>query len=248
MRLAVLADIHANVFALDAVLDDLAGRPIDQIVDLGDVVYGPIAPKATLERLATIEHLTIRGNQDRAVADATDDDLATNPTMAFVHADLETGDLAALGALPTEQQLDEAIFLCHGSPTSDVEYLLEDLGTDGHPHVADDATILDRLAGRRSELILCGHTHVPRVVRLSTGQTVVNPGSVGLPAYADDQPVPHVMQTFSPDASYALVERIDTGWRVEHVRVPYDHRRAAEACRRNGRDDWADNVATGRAG
>ena len=67
-------------------------------------------------------------------------------------------------------------------------------------------------ADRLRPLILCGHTHLPRVVALSSGQLVVNPGSVGLPAYADDAPVAHAMQTFSPHASYAILESGPSGW------------------------------------
>src|SRR5712675_899658 len=69
-RIAILADIHANVWALDAVLSDVRRQGVDVIVNLGDVLYGPLDPRATFERL---QHeavlLTVRGNQDREPCD-----------------------------------------------------------------------------------------------------------------------------------------------------------------------------------
>ncbi len=73
-------------------------------------------------------------------------------------------------------------------------------------------------------MIVCGHTHIPRLVRLANGQTIVNPGSVGVAAYSDDAPVPHAMENYSPDASYAILEKT-AGWDVTFRKVPYDTQR-----------------------
>jgi hypothetical protein len=80
----------------------------------------------------------------------------------------------------------------------------------------------------------------------SGGQLVVNPGSVGLPAYADNTPVRHKMESGSPHARYAVLTNTTTGWRVELVAVPYDWEKAADRARVNGRNDWAARLESGR--
>jgi hypothetical protein len=77
---------------------------------------------------------------------------------------------------------------------------------------------------------------------LSTGQMVLNPGSVGLPAYDDDAPVPHCMESFSPHACYATVAE---GVASFH-RVPYDWNAAAAKVHDLGREDWARGILAGR--
>lgn len=77
------------------------------------------------------------------------------------------------------------------------------------------------------------------------GQLIVNPGSVCLPGYTDDRPVPHVMQTGTPDASYAILERGAAGWSVIFRQVPYDCGRMAACARARGREDWAQALAPG---
>lgn len=244
MRIAVLSDIHANVFALQAVLNNLHARGADYIVNLGDTLYGPIAPKATYDLLMQHPVLSICGNQDRAIFEATADDRAMNPTMAFVLDELGVEPLAWMRSLPPVHALTEAVFLCHGAPANDCTYLLEDIST-GTPQIQSEAAILAELTSVPASLVLCGHSHIPRMVRLASGQLVVNPGSVGLPGYTDDLPVPHTMQTYSPHASYTIVEDTPNGWNAEFLRVPYDAERAAAAAQALKRPDWAKPLATG---
>ncbi|NIU79389.1 MAG: hypothetical protein GWN71_39355, partial [Gammaproteobacteria bacterium] len=87
------------------------------------------------------------------------------------------------------------------------------------------------LSDVRQEVVLCGHTHVPRLVALLDGRIAVNPGSVGLPAYDDDAPHPHVMEAGSPHARYAVLVRREGTWSVELVALPYDWSAAARAAR-----------------
>ena len=109
---------------------------------------------------------------------------------------------------------------------------------------------LDDTAGAGASLLLCGHSHLPRVVQVG-GTLCVNPGSVGLPAYDDDHIAFHVHQTGSPHARYALCERVDTGagaaWTVAQIAVAYDWNAASAQAARNGAHDWARWLATGRA-
>jgi hypothetical protein len=114
MRVGILSDIHGNLWALKAALDDAKRRAVERFINLGDILYGPLKPRDTFELLQTIDAVT--------------------------------------------------------------------------------------------------------------------------------------MQNYSPLASYAVVEKGEAGWRVELLKVPYDHALAAEQARRQGRDDWAKWIATGRAG
>jgi len=151
--------------------------------------------------------------------------------------------------LPFDYHLNDDIYLCHGSPTDDMVYLLENIET-GQPTLRNNADVLALLKGIDSPVIVCGHTHIPRTVMLSTGQIVINTGSVGYPAYKDDLPIVHKMQTYSPHASYALIKCVENKkgkqWQTEHIRVPYDYEAAAKLALANGREDWAFALRTGR--
>ncbi|MGP9689062.1 metallophosphoesterase family protein [Psychrobacter sp. AOP22-C1-C5] len=249
--IAAISDIHSNVFALEAVLADIRHRNVNQIVNLGDILYGPIAPKATYDLLMTHQEdiITISGNQDRQIYEATTADLIGNSTLSFIVEDLPIKAIEWMRSLPFDCQLNENVYLCHGSPTDDMIYLLEDIVT-GAPAVRSDADILTLLNGIDSAVVICGHTHIPRTVTLSSGQTIINTGSVGYPAYEDDLPIVHKMQTYSPHANYALIKCIETKqgkrWQTEHIKVTYDHELAAKLALKNGREDWAFALKTGR--
>ncbi len=249
--IAAISDIHSNIFALEAVLADIKRREVDEIVNLGDILYGPIAPKATYNLLMTYRDdiTTIRGNQDRQIYEAKAAEIGNNATMAFIIEGLPKAAIEWMRALPFDYHLSKDIYLCHGSPTDDMVYLLEDIET-GQPTVRNDADILALLNGIDSTVIVCGHTHIPRTITLSTGKIIINTGSVGYPAYEDGLPIVHRMQTYSPHASYALIKCVDTKqgkrWQTEHIKVPYDYEAAAELAAMNGREDWVFALRTGR--
>ena len=245
MKIAAVSDIHSNIYALEAVIADMKKRGYDICVNLGDILYGPIAPRATYDCLMSESFLTIRGNQDRQIYDATAEDYVSNPTMAFIIEDLGDEPLAWMRELPETLLPTGDVFLCHGTPSNDLVYLLEDV-TQGVPTVRPDADILNLLEGQPESLIVCGHTHIPRSVMLSTKQLVVNPGSVGLPAYTDSEPVHHTMATFNPHASYAMIEKTNKGWSVQHIDVPYEYGKAATMAKANARMDWVHYLTTGR--
>lgn len=245
MKIAVLSDIHSNVYALEAVLEDANRRKCEHFFNLGDILYGPIAPRKTYEMLQSMTFITIAGNQDRQIFEAGQDEIEKNATLQFILADLGEKPLQWMRQLPKTQQFNEHIFLCHGSPSSDVVYLLEQVET-GQAELRSDAEIQRLIKGCESKMILCGHTHTPRNIHISTQQTIVNPGSVGLPAYEDDLPVPHRMQTGSPNARYAVLDCADTEITVELIDIPYDFERAACAAENRGREDWAHYLRTGQ--
>jgi hypothetical protein len=141
----------------------------------------------------------------------------------------------------------------HGTPTSDLQYLLEtvtpDFGQHGSPGVraASAAEITQRLGPDVPGLVLCGHTHLPRLAQ--SGPTlVVNPGSVGLPAFDDEHPHRHFAESGSPHARWALVEHGAQGWQAQLRATAYDWECAAAQAERLGRGDWADALRSGRVG
>ena len=109
------------------------------------------------------------------------------------------------------------------------------------------ADTIDRAAeGIRQQLMLCGHTHIARAVRLGDGRMIVNPGSVGSPAYRDVHPYPHVIEAGTPDACYAVLEFRAGQWQVAFRQVPYDHRAMAVLAREKQQADWVAALETGR--
>ena len=243
MRLAVVADIHGNLAALEAVLADMAGRRIDATIDLGDCVSGPLWPRETLDALRRLSWPTVRGNHDRAVATRPPAHLGR--TDAFAHAALDADAHAYLAALPVRLTLGDDIVAFHARPDDDEAYLLEDVA-DGRLVPARPATIAARLAGLSARLILCAHSHRPGLVRLADGRTAVNPGSVGCPAYDDPTPPTHVSETGNPCARYAIVETGDS-FAMEFIALDYDHAAAVRRALAAGRPDWAHALATGYA-
>ena len=125
MRLAVISDIHGNLLALEAVIADIGARGVDATVNLGDNVAGPLWPRETAERLATLALPTVRGNQDRWMLDREDDSVPE--TDRFARAALTIEQRHALHALPPTINIGEDIVAVHGTPTDDCAFLTEEL-------------------------------------------------------------------------------------------------------------------------
>lgn len=244
MAIAVISDIHGNLGALDAVLADAAVRGADRVVNLGDILSGPLDTVGTADRLMALGLETIRGNHERQLLEQSRDrmnlsDAATDAVLAPRHREW-------LATLPPELWLEPDIYACHGSPRDDLEFLLETVDPQGC-RAATPTEVAARLGDLDAALILCGHSHRQRAVRLDDGRLIVNPGSVGLPAFADDQPQPYVIESGTPHARYALVERGPKGWDYEFLTVTYDWTAAAETAALAGRTDWARSLTTGFA-
>jgi diadenosine tetraphosphatase ApaH/serine/threonine PP2A family protein phosphatase len=154
---------------------------------------------------------------------------------------LDYRHLEWLRSLPATWPLSAEVFLCHGTPESDLVYLLEEVEESGIRAATADE-VGQRASGRDERLILCGHSHVARVVELGDGRSVANPGSVGLQAYESDHPLPHVVENGTPSARYGILDGLD----FTLVEVPYDHAAAAARAASNDRPDWAIALRTGR--
>jgi putative phosphoesterase len=243
-RIAVLADVHGNLPALEAAIEDIGQRRVDLVLNLGDHASGPLWPRETVALLMQHDWTCIAGNCDRQIAREAPS--AQTPSDRFALERLTPSQVQWLAELPpTTTAHDGDVLLCHGTPSTDSAYLLETV-EHGHVRLATPREVQQRLGGVAAPVVLCGHSHVPRIVRAGT-TLLVNPGSIGLPAYEQDEPEPHVMESGSPDAHYAIIDHADGGWRAELIALPYDHRRAAEQARRNGRHDWEISVRTGYA-
>jgi len=240
-RMAVISDIHGNRWALEAVLDEIDRAHITEVVNLGDVFYGPLDPLGTAKILFGREFPTVRGNEDRII---TDSRTPISDTLDFVRHQLQPAHMEWLRSLKPTMVFGPA-FLFHGSPDSDTSYLLWDVDRTG-VHLRNSKEVASVVGEIASSLILCGHDHVPRTMLLPGGRTVVNPGSVGLPAYWDNLPHPHVMETGAPHARYSIISRSEFGWSINDRAVPYDWESAANAANRNGRPDWAEWLRSGR--
>jgi predicted phosphodiesterase len=252
MRIAAVSDIHGNLPALDAVLAAIAQEGVDLVVNLGDIASGPLWPAETCDRLLALDLPTIRGNHERQVlgepARMSASDAWTRVQIAACHLEW----FAALSATCT--LADGEVLCVHGTPASDLQYLLEtvtpDFGAGGSKglRAATPAEAAQRLGSVAARLVLCGHTHVPRAVTLGAS-LVVNPGSVGLQAYDDDHPHPHYVENGSPYARWALAERTRGGrWTARLLQTAYDHEASARRAEAHGRGDWADALRTGRVG
>jgi len=242
VKIAALSDIHGNLFALDAVLEDLRRRGVDITVNLGDILSGALLPAETADRLMALELPTIRGNHERQVLSLNPEHMGASDRHAF--DTLDDAHRAWIAQLPAVLSPVDGVFMCHATPYNDVDCYLEDL-VDGELRSAPVGRVEERSRGCDASLILCGHSHIPRVIRLRTGQLVVNPGSVGIQAYQGHDPGAHVVEVGSPHARYAILESTRWGWKADLVAVPYDWDAAAQRAARNGRDDWARALATG---
>jgi predicted phosphodiesterase len=243
MKIAVIADIHGNAPALEAVLSDLSRSDVDHVVHLGDAFNGPIDPVGVAKLLRGWPMIHVRGNGERMVL--AEDEAERFRSATYARDRLSADDLQWIRSWPVVYRHD-AFFACHGSPASDTEYLLEEI-TAQSVRLRAIAEIQTRLDGVHFSLVLCAHSHVPRLVRVSSATLVLNPGSVGLPAYSDQSPLPHTMEVGSPSARYAIAETCGSGWRVAHVAVPYDDEKAAALADRAGFHEWASVLRTGYA-
>jgi len=221
MRVLVLSDIHANLAALDAVLEDANWHGFDAVWCLGDIVgYGP-EPDECVARVRALAPLAVVGNHDWAVLGRMDVD-EFNPeasrAVLWTRSQLSRASLAWLGGLPDHPIVWGNYTLTHGSPRNPVwEYILS-------PAIAKQ-----NVGHFATRFCLFGHTHVPAIyvegegptsgMRLLTPRTEVplalgegrhillNPGSVGQPRDND------------PRAAYAILDTDADTWLS--CRMPY---------------------------
>jgi diadenosine tetraphosphatase ApaH/serine/threonine PP2A family protein phosphatase len=225
MRTLVLADIHSNIEALDAVLFAAATLSIDRTILLGDLVGYNGAPKEVLRRIETLAPvLTVRGNHDKVCA-GLEPASAFSPiarqAIEWTRKQLTLPFLTRLSELPKgPAQLSDEVELCHGSPFNEDFY------------VQDTLDARRALESASTRICLNGHTHVPAVYRTAgfsvrdetpfdlevpevatvpwpnRGRMLVNVGSVGQPRDGD------------PRAAFGVLD--ESNGTIELRRVPYN--------------------------
>lgn len=183
MRVAALYDIHANLPALEAVLDEVEREAADLIVIGGDVASGPL-PAETIDRLRSLPGPVryVMGNTDRYMIEAFDEGVETDASgegwervdrwaaglLSGVHRDF----LAAFEpSVRVEVQGLGPTLFCHGSPRGDEERITA---------ITPEDRMKPILEGVEEEVVVCGHTH-HQFDRRMLGKRVVNAGSVGMP-------------------------------------------------------------------
>ena len=232
MRIAIFSDVHGNLIALDAVLDDAARMGAEAYWFLGDHVAIGYSPVRVLERLTNLPNsMFVRGNTDRYVVTGQ----GPSPTPEEAKADPELVDTVAqiaasfawtrgaitahgrfnwLADLPMEDRVTlpdgTRSLLVHAAPGTDD-------GTGIHPGLSD-AEIEQLVAGCGADLVCVGHTHELMDRQLADAR-VLNPGSVSNPKAPDLR------------ASYIVLDASASGLEVSHRRVDYDHEAMIEAVR-----------------
>ena len=129
MKIAAISDVHGNIEALEAVLEDITHRGVDVIVNLGDVLSGPLFPVECAERLIPLGLPTIRGNHERQLLTLTSEDMGMSDR--YTASRLGPKHHKWIAALPESLWLLGDVLLVHGTPNSDLEYFLESVDENG---------------------------------------------------------------------------------------------------------------------
>ena len=190
-----------------------------------------------------LDAVHVLGNHDRYLIDREPAKMGSWDRPA--HTQLDKRHFDWLRAVPPKLVFRDRVLVCHATPNSDEVYWLESVLPDGTVRMASLEAIEQAAKGITQSLILCGHTHIARAVKLRDGRMIVNPGSVGSPGYRDIHPPPHVIEAGTPDARYAILELAGGEWQVTFRHVPYDHEAMAALARRNGQGELASALATG---
>lgn len=210
MRTAVLSDIHANPFALEAVLKDCERQEVSHYLILGDVVGYYYWPRAVLDLLQGIEQKTvIQGNHERLLALA-----AQNPAERGVIAQkqglgiekcfeqLAESEIDWLISLPEQQEIElegRRILLCHGTP----------FDRDAYVYPTADLDVLKACCVSGADFVLQGHTHYP-LSFADKGVHLINPGSVGQP------------RDIGGSAAYGILDLDNCVWLPRRIPFPVE--------------------------
>jgi len=227
MKIALFSDIHANLPAFEAMLQDVDSQQPDAVYCLGDLVGYHIWPNEVISEIRKRGIATIKGNHDEKVENLiTTADSLTEPGKKYAYHLIEDSNREYLKALPGHIKLEYKLngqklnlVFAHGSPRKIDEYVLVD---------TDESYVLGMLEEADADLLFVGHSHKPyhRILHTADGayKHVVNLGSVGKPKDGDPRGC-YVMLTVSHNSSVLDKDSIQVDFR----RVAYDVEASAKA-------------------
>lgn len=242
-KIAIISDIHGNIWALEEVLKDIRNKKIDLILNLGDSLYGSLDPAGCANILMYSNIISILGNED-AIFLEENVNVQIHKSYNFTINSLEEKHIKWLRSLETTKSIYNKIFLCHGISDDYNQYFIEDV-SNGFPMIKSKEHLTRLTKGIKEDIIVCGHSHLPNTVRINE-KIIINPGSVGIQAYVDNTPNYHKMESGSPHARYSIIELIGNDINIENILIQYDWNRAAKIASQNGRADWSEWIKTGR--
>ena len=205
MKIAIISDIHSNIYALNAVLEDIENRNVDLIACTGDLVGYGTRPNEVISTIRKNRILTIMGNYDDAIGNR-------KIVCGCDYPDPIEDNKNYLSSLPKDITLsfnNKTIRLVHGSTRLINEYLKEN--SNEAKEVMEELT---------EDILICGHTHIP-YVKYYGEKLLVNAGSVGKP------------KTNNPAANYVIISIDDSAVQTEIVEVDYDFEKAAKEIEEN---------------
>lgn len=171
MRVAALYDIHGNLPALEAVLADIEGEGIEEIVVAGDSISGPW-PAEVFDLLEAVDARIVHGNADRQEEVAAH----SSALASWNEERLGTRRISTVRGWPSTLELEVdglgRVLVCHSTPSSD---------TPIYTRITPDEELAALLGPIKADVLVSGHTHMQYDRRLSNGLRLVNPGSVGMP-------------------------------------------------------------------
>ncbi len=220
-KIAIISDIHGNMTALEAVLDDIAARGIDLIYNLGDLVGKGARSDLTVDRCREVCQVILQGNWDDAILDIDDDE------GRWYRAQLGAARLAYLSSLPTVYDFwlsGKRVRLFHASQVSVYTRVRSTDSVEVHQAMFEN-TPFTGMDVPQPDIVGYGDIHVAYMRSLFTvGKVLFNTGSVGNPL---DLPL----------ASYAILSgKLDSQasaqFSIDFVRLPYDVEREIEEARR----------------
>ena len=215
-QVAFISDVHSNIEALEAVLDEVGKM---KVYCCGDIVGYGASPNEVVRVLRDIGAVCVLGNHDRASLSGDVGDFNPRAGMAAIWTShhLNEESRAFLAALPrdvTTELWGKRVYMAHGSPDDPMwEYVLPSTHTDLFDYYLQKV---------RADVIALGHTHLAFQWRSDSGGLVFNPGSVGQPRTGDTR------------ASFAILSVESGEVRLEARQVQYDIERAAKKILESG--------------
>ncbi|GIM29054.1 phosphoesterase [Clostridium polyendosporum] len=218
MKIAVISDIHSNVYALIRVLEDIDSQNVDTIICLGDLVgYGP-HPNEVVAMIKRRNIICLKGNYDASVVDNgftyIRDTNINSFSLPWTVEELRVSNKYFLENLPENLSLTiegKKVLFVHGSPQKINEYLSEDN--------KEIETIMKNLD---SDVLVCAHTHIPYVKRFGH-KLLINDGSVGKPKIG------------RPNATYVILEITkDPNIKTQIKEINYEYKRTVKDAEMKG--------------